>query len=380
MRRSLARVATVIALVLLPADAVSGSVEGEQTVVDPTSFDVATGDVTTPALEAGRTYRLLVGRTFNEVGPNVTFTHDAAYCFDDNSTIGICRGDPSPSDVALFAGYEGSSASPFYELAGTDPPAYADTHFYELFFVAGQSRSLRFSVNKPDVDRDYQGHLELALYLEPAGAGPAAATPLDHTPASGEPVSYPVPPNGKTEVAKGPEIPNGEARVRMVAGGGPGELLLGMEPGRENNEHAKTLCAFAYLGGVYDDAVSSTPLDDYRRCRQAVAAVLARCELLRATRKGPGVCGGPTRRTAITSQQGCTTAVVGLKGSKHRPRLRARCSVSATGTTVTLRPRRKHGKLRKVLGRHIKLVMGSPVAGPPVSAGDRLNLVWTVSR
>ena len=143
----------------------------EETVQPLTSFDVNGGSVTTPTLVAGRRYRLEVGGTFQEIGPNVTFDHDSAYCYGDNNPTPICRGDESLSQTGLWARYGSDSAGPFYELSPADPPAYSSNHLYDTTFVAAQSAPLTLLANTPELNRDYVGQLAVALYAELRGEG-----------------------------------------------------------------------------------------------------------------------------------------------------------------------------------------------------------------
>lgn len=371
MARTLAVLMAMSVLVAAAAPAAA-----DETVLAPTTFNADGGSATTPALEAGSTYRLDVGGTFQEVGPNITFDHDAAYCFSDNATIPICRGDESLSQTALFAAYQGSSFAPFYELGGGAPP-YAASHRYGLTFTAGQSVPLVFRANTPEVGREYPGQLAVAVYkvvattpppscrsaaaLAFASACDAPPTPLTETPEDDEEVSYAPPPPGSIEAARGAAIPR-KARKALVDVDDPLGTILAVQ------NLSDDVCLFAFVDTEFKDLIGRNSTSSFSGCKKAVQDILFKCITLKVQRGGPGVCGGPAARAAAG---GCLSATV----SASKAKATARCRATATGIRLTLKPR-KGKTLRKALGRQPKFIFAAPVGAaiPP-----RVNVTWRVS-
>jgi hypothetical protein len=345
----------------------------DETVLAPTAFNVDGGSVTTPALVAGSTYRLDVGGTFQEVGPNITFDHDAAYCFSDNATIPICKGDPSLSQTALFAGYGGSNMSPFYELAGPPPP-YAESHRYALTFTAGQSAPLEFRANTPELNRDYPGQLAVAVYrvTTPPNTCPrsavaftsqcagGAATPLTHVPKSGETVSYAKPAPGDVAVANGPPIPK-NADKAIIRIKDPQTFVVAADV-------INSACFFAYLESDFRDIFHGKP-SAFEQCKKVMNDVLFRCAQLKVQRGGPGLCGGPG--TTGRAAAGCPHATV----SPGKAKARLSCQRTADGIQLSLTPR-KGRSLRKAIGKRPKFVFGAAIGG---SLPERLEVTWQIS-
>jgi hypothetical protein len=381
-----ARIGAILVLAVLAVAVPTVATAQDETVQPPTAFDVDGGSVTTPALIAGRTYRLEVGGTFQVITPNITFDHDAAYCFDDDASMPICQGDPSTSQTALFAGYEGSSASPFYELAGDAPP-YASSHRYTIIFTAGQSKPLRLSVNTPELNYEYVGQLAVALYLQPQAGGGGSCMrstqsacddpdPLTAIPGLGETMVYAAPDNGEVVEAKGPTIPR-KAKGLVLQGFEPDgvEPVYGVEPSLKNRADGVRLCYMLSVDAGYSFMTRQGAwVGGFRTCVDVVAQILAHCQSLKEKRGGNGPCGTPPSRAAAAR---CPATIV-----RHASRPKARMTCRRTGErfTVTVRPARKGVSLRKVLGKRPSLVIGSPVGGTPVGPDDRLEVTWRVRR
>jgi hypothetical protein len=68
------------------------------------------------------------------------------------------------------------------------------------------------------------------------------------------------------------------------------------------------------------------------------------------------------------------TAFDVLGGSVTTPPLQAGRTF---GLRMTVRPRRRGGALRRVLGKRPMLVLGNAVSGEPVTAADGVAVKWT---
>lgn len=356
----------------------------DETVLGPTAFDVDGGSVTTPALEKGAEYRLESGGTFQEVSANATYDHDAAYCYSDNAPTPICRNDPSISKTGLWAGYAGSDARPFYELESTTPPAYASSHRYTTRFTAAQSAPLRLLANTPEVGREYPGQLLVALYKvtapAPCSRGTRACgspfTPLDEAPKPGQKVIYPRPAAEATELARGPDLSKAVKSLTVDVESPERNLdVYSVVPDDDSARSAFYLCFYFAFNAEIKTLVRAE--ETIGSCAGAVGAVLTRCKELKRERGGPGLCGGPARRRARAAASGCPTGAIRPTKSSRKSRLKATCTPTANGVRLSLRPRRKRDRLRKLLGKHPDLVLGASYAS---TAESTVAVTWRLRR
>jgi hypothetical protein len=361
----------VLALGASPATA-------DETVLAPTAFNVDGGSVTTPALEAGAQYRLESGGTFQEVGPNITFDHDAAYCYDDDSTSPICEGDPSLSNTGLWAGYAGFGEEPFYKLEG-EAPAYTPTHRYFTRFTAVRDAPLRLVANTPEVGRDYPGQLAVALYKvgnSSCARSLRACTSPFADPKPGERVVYPRPAADAAELFPGPAIGR-KVKSASIDVDTFSLDIFAVVPDDDAAGKADVICGTFYLGAHWRELLTvSAPPPKFTTCAAAVGAVLHRCRELKQQRGGPGLCGGDTRRAAHIASGACGTKAIRFQG-QPKAKLRLSCKPIGPGVRVTIRPRKKKGRLRKVLGAHPSLVIGSSYAE---TSQTETGVTWRVRR
>jgi hypothetical protein len=372
VKSTLLGVVLVLALGAAPAAA-------DETVLPPTAFDVDGGSVTTPALEAGAQYRLESGGTFQDVGPNVAFDHDAAYCYGDDNPSPICEGDPSLSNTGLWAGYSGSDAAPFYRLEGA-APAYTDTHRYVTRFTASQNAPLRLLANTPEVGHEYPGQLGVALYkvsgASCAGSLRACTSPFAEEPTPGQRIVYPRPAANATDTALGPSI-NRKVKSASIDVDTYSLDIFAIVPDDAALENADVICGTFYLGAHWRELLTvSAPPRKFTTCAAAVGAVLQRCQELKQQRGGPGLCGGDTRRTAHIASGACGTKAIRWQGGP-KSKLKLRCKPIGPGVRVYVKPRKKHARLRKVLGAHPRLVLGSSYAE---TSQTEIGVTWRLRR
>ena len=350
----------------------------DETVLGPTAFDVDGGSVTTPALEAGAQYRLESAGTFQDVGANITFDHDAAYCYGDDNPSPICEGDPSLSNTGLWAGYAGSDAEPFYELEG-DAPAYAASHRYYTRFTATQSAPLRLLANTPDVGHGYPGQLFVALYKV---SGPSctgrfrACTSPFADPKPGERVLYPRPAADAAELFPGPQL-GPKVKSASIDVDTYSLDIFAVVPDDDSLNKADFVCGTFFLGAHWRELMTiSVPPPKFTTCTAAVGAVLNRCRELKQQRGGPGLCGGDTRRAAHIASGACGTKAIRWKNGP-KAKLKLRCKPIGPGVRVIIKARKKHRGLRKVLGDHPSLVIGSSYAE---TTQTQTGVTWRLKR
>jgi hypothetical protein len=190
---------------------------------------------------------------------------------------------------------------------------------------------------------------------------------------------YSVPENGEVVEAKGPTLPR-KTKGLVLQGFEPdaGEPVYGIQPSQKQLSQGEKLCYLLSLEDAYGFITRSGAwVSKFRTCKQVVAQVFAHCAALKEQRGGEGLCGTPTKRTAHTAATRCPAGIVRLGGTA---KARISCRRSGSRFTATVRPRRKGGSLRKVLGKRPSLVIGSPVDGTPVGPDDRLEVTWSVRR
>lgn len=388
MTRRVGRLGPLSMCLLACALAGPAAARADTEIQAPTAFNVDGGSVTTPALEAGKTYRLVAFGTFQEVGPNITYDYDAVYCFGDNATIATCRDEPFQTNNSLWAEYQGASGAPFHQLAGS-VPAYDSSHSYSITFTAAASTPLRLYAHLTELNRDYPGQLGVALYRidGPApcsgrafmplqvGCGPTVAQPYDEPPAMGTTASYLPPANGTAVTIVGPPVPKKADSITAIVKSTSDQELLVTKLKEQAAVNAFHLC-FITGGSVYLNQGGFDGEAHIGNCLKVTLKVLERCAELKVSRGGPGICGGPSRRTATAAANGCASRMLKLRKKTGRPALRVKCAVTAAGLSISYTDKPGGPSLRKALGTNPSVAVGMPKDAKPVGADDRLNVTW----
>ena len=184
------------------------------------------------------------------------------------------------------------------------------------------------------------------------------------------------------EVARG-KIPRVGPKVRELGGeihfvddngdrGGPAWVAV-----EAKLTQASQLCYMLQFGGIDTPVLAekdfgrvSKIAGGFAGCADATARILARYDqILQKRRAGAGA-----------AARGCASRLLRKRGQRRvKPKLRVTCRLTATGVSLTIRPRRSGQTLRRALGgRRPKLFVGRSKLSPPGHV--QTVAVWTAKQ
>jgi hypothetical protein len=225
---------------------------------------------------------------------------------------------------------------------------------------------------KLDIGAESIVFTRLGAALSPS---PGAVTPTSTPPALGKTTLYEAPAPGATASNPLPRVAavkEGvlEGEITFVDSKGepvPGPPMAAVEA---QAERASQVCVLFFTAELLeldqDFKKYKAGLPTFITCVDTVSRVLARNEELQRTKAKTGARAKAATRT-------CGLLVRG-KGRAHSP-LRVRCTPTATGLRVDIRPRSSKQTLAKALRGHAKLIVARS-AVTPGPAGLRLRELW----
>ena len=220
----------------------------------------------------------------------------------------------------------------------------------------------------------YIGTEEIVFSRLGAAPSPAAVTPTTMAPALGKTTLYAAPAPG---VAGSNPLPNVSKKARALAGligfvdaegkpvPGPGVAAI-----EAQDEKAHKICGVLLAAeGESSSALAEefgSPVPYFHTCFNTVSRVLARNEEL--------VRGRAHGARAKAAARACSVRLGG-NGAAHSS-LRVRCTATASGLSVELRPRSSKQKLAAALHGHAPKLIVARSAVTPGPAGLRLSELW----